>query len=104
MSGISTHILDIERGRPQAGVRVILEWRADVWKLLSEDITDANGRIAQMLPAGEPLEPGLYRLTFGIAGPFFPEIVISFKIVDASSHYHVPLLLSSYGYTTYRGS
>ena len=96
MSGISTHILDTERGRPAAGIPVILElWMAE-WRVLTENTTDANGRIAQLLPAGEPLRPGLYRLTFRTAGPFFPEVSIVFKIEDASSHYHVPLLLSSW--------
>ena len=105
MSGISTHVLDTEKGRPAQGIPVtLLEWRAGEWNLLSETVTDANGRVAQLLAAGEPLQPGLYRLTFRTAGPFFPEVSISFKISDASSHYHVPLLLSSYGYTTYRGS
>lgn len=105
MSGISTHVLDTEKGRPAQGIPVILmEWDAGEWTLLSENITDGNGRIAQLLPAGKTLQPRLYRLTFRTAGPFFPEILISFQITDVCSHYHVPLLLSSYGYTTYRGS
>ena|SRR5438105_7151664 len=105
MSGISTHVLDTEKGRPADGIPVILmEWHAGEWNLLSENITDDNGRVAQLLPIGESLQPHLYRLTFRTAGPFFPEVSIIFKVEDAASHYHVPLLLSSYGYTTYRGS
>lgn len=105
MSGISTHVLDTEYGRPAAGVPVVLmEWRAGEWNLLSEHVTDANGRIARLLPEGHPLQCGLYRLTFRTEGPFYPEIVISFHISDAASNYHVPLLMSPYGYTTYRGS
>ena len=104
MIGISTHVLDTEYGRPAAGIPVSLEQHAGEWKLLSENVTDSNGRIAQLMPAEESLQPGLYRLTFRTAGPFFPEISISFRIDDISSHHHVPLLLSPYGYTTYRGS
>lgn len=104
MSGISTHVLDTEYGRPAVGIPVSLESHSGEWKLLGEHVTDSNGRVAQLLPVGQPLQPGLYRLTFRAGGPFFPEISITFKISDASSHHHVPLLLSPYGYTTYRGS
>ena len=74
------------------------------WQLVKNGTTDSNGRVAQLLPPGEPLQIGAYRLTFRTAGAFFPEVSIVFQVVDASAHYHVPLLLSSYGYTTYRGS
>ncbi|MGI8741362.1 MAG: hydroxyisourate hydrolase [Bryobacteraceae bacterium] len=104
MSGISTHILDTEKGRPASGIPVVLERHSGAWELVSEQRSDDNGRIAQLLPAGEVLRAGLYRLTFRTAGPFFPEVSISFRVADVSSHYHVPLLLSPYGYTTYRGS
>lgn len=104
MSGISTHILDTEKGRPASGIPVMLERYSTAWETVSEIHTDDQGRVAQLLPDREPLQPGLYRLTFRTGGPFFPEVSISFRVTDTSSHYHVPLLLSPYGYTTYRGS
>ncbi len=104
MSGVSTHVLDTEKGRPVSGVPVTLQHKADEWQIISDGVTDSNGRVAQLLPQGEPLQIGLYRLTFRTGGPFFPEVAIVFQVVDVSAHYHVPLLLSSYGYTTYRGS
>lgn len=104
MSGISTHVLDTEKGQPAAGVSVTLEHHGGKWQLVSDGATDGNGRIAQLLPVGESLQTGVYRLTFRTGGPFFPEISIVFQVGDASAHYHVLLLLSSYGYTTYRGS
>ena len=104
MSGISTHVLDTEKGRPASGIPVTLEYKGGEWQVINTSLTDSNGRIAQLVPHGEPLQPGMYRLTFLTGGPFFPEISIVFHVADASAHYHVPLLLSSYGYTTYRGS
>jgi 5-hydroxyisourate hydrolase len=110
MNGISTHVLDTARGEPARGVRVLLE-RAGAdgaWSPAGEGVTDANGRIAQLLTA--PLEAGAYRLTF-FTGEYFegqqhfhPEVAVHFLVNDTSAHYHVPLLLSPYGYTTYRGS
>ncbi len=104
MSGISTHILDTEQGRPASGVSVTLECHTGEWQLVSESVTDDNGRIAQLLPHGQHLQENLYRLTFRTGGTFFPEVAIVFQVGDVATHYHVPLLLSSYGYTTYRGS
>ena len=104
MSGISTHVLDTEKGRPAVGVPVTLEHHGGKWQPVCDGTTDGNGRIAQLIPVGESLQTGVYRLTFRTGGPFFPEVSIVFQVVDASTHYHVPLLLSSYGYTTYRGS
>ena len=104
MSGISTHVLDTENGRPAPGMPVTLERQAGEWEVVSDNVTDSNGRIAQLLPHREPLQIGVYRLTFRTGGPFFPEVSIVFQVADASAQYHVPLLLSSYGYTTYRGS
>ena len=104
MSGISTHILDTERGRPATGVPVTLECHTGEWQVVSESITDDNGRVGQLLPDGQHLQQNPYRLTFRTGGPFFPEITIVFHVADVATHYHVPLLLSSYGYTTYRGS
>jgi 5-hydroxyisourate hydrolase len=92
---LSTHVLDVERGRPAGGVRVEL-WQDE---LVSAGETDADGRIAQL--AAE-LEPGVYRLLFRPDSPFFKGIGIEVALEDG--HYHVPLLVSSYSCTTYRGS
>ena len=92
---LSTHVLDVEHGRPASGVRVEL-WRDD---LLSAAETDADGRIAEL---GADLEPGIYRLLFRPQSPFFRGIGVEVELEDG--HYHVPLLVSSYGCTTYRGS
>ena len=111
MSGISTHVLDTAKGLPAAGVRVKLERQSDGgWIEAGAGSTDSNGRVAQLLADGKPLESGLYRLTFFTAEyfrgseSFYPEVTVQFEVRDASRHYHVPLLLSPYGYTTYRGS
>lgn len=114
MSPITTHILDTSRGRPAAGVAVTLERKGDKggWDLLGTGTTDADGRIRDLLPAGARLEPAIYRLTFatgayfaaqGVAG-FYPEVPVIFELAAPGEHYHVPLLLNPYGYSTYRGS
>ena len=113
MSGITTHVLDTARGRPAAGVPVTLEARSEgAWRLVGRGATDADGRLRDLLPEGSALEAGGYRLTFdagayfaasGSEG-FYAEVSVSFVVRDAAAHYHVPLLLSPYGYTTYRGS
>ena len=110
---ITTHVLDMAKGRPAAGVTVILELRqASEWSPISRGATDENGRLAT-LTEGRVIPPGTYRLTFdigayhrdqGISVPFFPEAKITFNVRDVSDHYHVPLLLSPFGYSTYRGS
>ena len=110
---ITTHVLDIARGEPAAGVTVILEMRqASDWNPVGRGTTNANGRLTT-LTEGLSLAPGIYRLTFdigtyhhdqGIAKPFFPEVKIAFNVRDTGEHYHVPLLLSPYGYSTYRGT
>src|SRR5947209_17055566 len=97
---VSTYVLNTERGRPASGVPVLLEKHSGEWLTVGEQVTDANGRIGQFA-GGEILAPGRYRLTFRTGGPFFPEVSVVFQITDAATHYHVPLLLSSYGYTTY---
>jgi 5-hydroxyisourate hydrolase len=110
---ITTHVLDIAQGRPAAGVTVILEQRgAGDWLPLGRGITDAHGRLAS-LTDGRRLDPGTYRLTFdlgnyhreqGVSEPFFPEAKIIFNVRDTGQHYHVPLLISPYGYSAYRGA
>ena len=113
MSGITTHVLDTSRGRPASGVPVVLEIRAeDGWRELARATTDDDGRVRQLLPAGASLIPGVYRLTFDLGRyfaareveGFYPEAAIVFDVRDAAQHYHVPLLLSPFGYSTYRGS
>ena len=92
---LSTHVLDVERGQPARGVRVEL-WGDD---LLGAAETDEDGRIAEL---ARDLEPGLYRLLFRPGSPFFQSVALEIDLQDG--HYHVPLLVSSYGCTTYRGS
>jgi 5-hydroxyisourate hydrolase len=113
MSGISTHVLDISLGRPAAGVKVTLELSDnDGWTELSTRTTDSDGRIKQMLPPEMALRPGDYRLSFrtlayflarGVQG-LYPVVQITFTVTDNASHFHIPLLLTANGYSTYRGS
>jgi 5-hydroxyisourate hydrolase/2-oxo-4-hydroxy-4-carboxy-5-ureidoimidazoline decarboxylase len=110
---ITTHVLDTSRGCPGAGMRVVLEIRnRDAWSRVGQGTTDANGRLTT-LTGNQPMIAGDYRLTFdtggylrarGAADAFFPDVTITFTVADASQHFHVPLLLSPFGYSTYRGS
>jgi 5-hydroxyisourate hydrolase len=106
---ISTHILDTTTGEPARGVSVRLERRdADGWRTVAEGTTDDDGRLTCRL-AAQVWRPGGYRLFFDVEpylgdGAFFPEVTIAFRVHDLERNYHVPLLLSRYGYTTYRGS
>ncbi len=103
MAGITTHVLDTAKGKPAVGVRVTL-LRDDT--LLFDGITDGDGR-ARVLDA-DRVTQGEYRIRFDTGsynpGGFFPEATIVFRIDDVAQHYHVPLLLSPFGYSTYRGS
>ena len=104
---ISTHVLDAALGRPAAGVAVRLE---DPSGATVEAVTDADGRVTSL--ASEQLATGDYRLRFDTGAyfasagreTFYPEVVVAFTIADAAQHYHVPLLLSPFAYSTYRGS
>jgi 5-hydroxyisourate hydrolase len=112
-SPITTHVLDMSRGMPAAGVRVTLdhESKPGVWTRVGQGATDSDGRLRTLLAAGG-LNVGAYRITFdtgayfGAQGvkTFWGDIVVEFVIADASAHHHVPLLVSPYGYSTYRGS
>ena len=105
MSGITTHVLDTSRGRPAAGVPVVLERAVDSrWEPVGRGTTDADGRVGDLLSARP--EDGRYRLTFdtGAYSRFYPEVSVTFVVEDGDEHYHVPLLLSPFGYSTYRGS
>ena len=113
MSGITTHVLDTSRGQPAVGVAVTLEFEGDSgWQQIGRGVTDADGRARDLLPAAYTLAAGVYRLTFQTEAyfaaqkieAFYREIVIVFTIRDPAQHYHVPLLLSPFGYSTYRGS
>jgi hydroxyisourate hydrolase len=109
---ITTHVLDTARGCPAAGVHVRLERSDDdAWTATGEGATDANGRLTT-LTQGQSVAAGTYRLTFdtgryhrahGVT-PFFPDVQITFVVDDERGHYHVPLLLSPFGFSTYRGS
>ena len=112
MSAISTHVLDISTGRPAAGMPVTLEKQAgNDWQKAGQDVTDQNGRIPDLL-SGSKLAAGTYRLIFDTAAYFtarnqaffYPQVQVTFTVSDAGQHYHVPLLLSPFGYSTYRGS
>jgi 5-hydroxyisourate hydrolase len=113
MSAITTHVLDLKSGLPARAVAVRLEiHRADRWTPLGDRVTDEDGRVRDFIAQGARVDSGLYRLTFrtgdyfraqGTAA-FHPEVVVSFEISDPARHHHVPLLISPFGYTTYRGS
>ena len=113
MPGISTHVLDTRLGRPAAGIRVQLEQRdRDAWRVVGSGETNGDGRVPNLLPDGVVVAPGEYRLTFETRQYFalsssptlYPSISIVFEATAGQPHYHVPLLLSPFGYTTYRGS
>jgi 5-hydroxyisourate hydrolase len=97
MATLSTHILDTASGRPASGVAVSLERDGAV---IARGVTDADGRIAQL--AGQ-LEPGRYRLVFELEGRFFRRVALDIEI-GSDSTYHVPLLVTPFGLTSYRGS
>ena len=112
-SPITTHVLDTAGGRPAAGIAVRLEAAAadGRFRRVGEGRTDNDGRVTDLLPPGT-VEPGLYRLVFAVGdhlratagGGFYEEVPIVFRVDDPEQHYHVPLLLNPYGYSTYRGS
>lgn len=114
MTRISTHVLDTAKGQPATDVPVRLERRnaSGIWRLLAAARTDQDGRCAQLLPEKEALTPGLYRLGFETATYFaarklnglYPLVEITFQVRDGEQHFHIPLLLSPNGFTTYRGS
>jgi 5-hydroxyisourate hydrolase len=113
MSQITTHVLDISIGRPASGVPVMLEMEkaGGGWKELNRGVTDGDGRLGDLIAPGS-LKEGTYRLTFDTRAYFsgrkmealYPQVSIVFEVRRASEHYHIPLLLSPYSYSTYRGS
>ena len=109
MSAVTTHVLDTARGRPAAGVRVRLEQDAG-GGVVASATTDDDGRVRHLGP--DRVEPGTYRLVFDTAdyfsrtgqSCFFPEVSLSFVVADPDRHLHVPVLMSPFAYSTYRGS
>jgi 5-hydroxyisourate hydrolase len=109
---LSTHVLDTTAGRPAVEVAVHCERReGDAWRPIAHRRTDADGRVADLVPRGE-LTAGVHRLTFATGDwsaasgtpTFYPEVVVVFEVTEPGEHHHVPLLLSPFGYSTYRGS
>jgi 5-hydroxyisourate hydrolase len=104
---LSTHVLDAARGRPAAGVPVRLERRADDgWAPVAHGVTDDDGRLSNWV---SDLAAGVHRLVFDTGAylgeaAFYPEVVVTFTITEPAEHHHVPLLLSPFAYSTYRGS
>ena len=111
---ISTHVLDTSFGAPAAGVVVTLERMESNNRTItiSQGVTDADGRVAALAPNDGSVTVGVFRLTFHVADyfaatqrtSFYPEISVNFIVGHETQHYHVPLLLSPFGYSTYRGS
>ena len=108
---VSTHVLDVMRGSPAAGIEATLSRReaGGGWKVVGTAVTDGEGRVRQM--SEEELDPGEYRLEFstrpyfdrsGLTA-FYPEVSVVFNLDEAGGHLHIPLLLSQFGYTTYKG-
>ena len=114
MNRVSTHVLDIAQGKPAQDVPVRLERRepGGDWVQMHSSHTDADGRCAQLLEGDDDLRAGLYRLVFDTASyqlaqhatSFYPIVEITFQVREGESQFHIPLLLSPHGYTTYRGS
>ena len=109
MSTITTHVLDTSLGKPAQGIRIELEYGGAI---VGSGVTDADGRARDLVPKSATLDAGDYRLTFLVGEyfskanreSFYTQIVVSFRIGGRDEHYHVPLLLSPFGYSTYRGS
>ena len=112
MSGITSHVLDTSRGKPAEGItiRLEIEGSEDQWETLKECVTDSDGRVADM--ADDSFDVGHYRVCFLVDDyflrqqqqAFYRVVRIEFKVDDPKQHYHVPLLLNPFGYSTYRGS
>jgi 5-hydroxyisourate hydrolase / 2-oxo-4-hydroxy-4-carboxy-5-ureidoimidazoline decarboxylase len=112
MSQVTTHVLDVSAGKPGRDISVRLMNKVDKgWQTLAQGITNADGRISDLLPQGKILSPGIYKIVFETGNyfsdhklkTFYPSVEILFSVFD-DAHYHVPLLLSPFGYSTYRGS
>lgn len=113
MSQITTHVIDTSRGRPAWGVAVVLyEQIAHEWFEISNGITNNDGRLFNLLHEDVELSPGIYKLSFDIklyfsardVKTFYPMVEVIFDLKTSGGHYHIPLLISPFGYSTYRGS
>ena len=113
MSGITTHVLDTAMGKPGIGIEVLLEIKkGNEWSQLSGGQTNNDGRVPELIPKGHAIAVGTYRISFKVANyfaaqkrdTFYPSADIVFEVKDATQHYHVPLLVSPFSYSTYRGS
>lgn len=113
MSQITTHVLDTTRGLPAQGLAISLyQQSGDNWQALANGVTNSDGRIAGLLEQGRVLPAGTYRMHFATKGyfeanneqGFYPYVDIVFELDGSDSHYHIPLLLTAFGYSTYRGS
>jgi 5-hydroxyisourate hydrolase len=114
MTRVSTHVLDTSLGRPAKDMAVRLERHehSGEWKMMASARTDQDGRCSELVANGEALAPGVYRITFDTGGyytaqaahAFYPMVQVTFSVRDGETHFHIPLLLSPHGYTTYRGS
>ena len=113
MSQITTHVLDTSNGMPAQGIRITLQFLdgSGYWQNIAEGVTNEDGRISDLLDDNSQIGKGVYRLIFETGsyfnemdtGTFYPYVPVVFEIAD-DGHYHVPLLLNPYGYSTYRGS
>jgi len=105
MNRLSTHVLDTSSGKPANGVPVYL-YQGD--REINAGVTDSDGRCQNLLPDGQTLSAGVYCIVFDVTalfpGGLYPEVAVSFKVSAEAMHYHIPLLISPFGYTTYRGS
>jgi 5-hydroxyisourate hydrolase len=112
MSGITSHVLDTSRGVPAEGIPIVLEFQNESgdWESVSQDTTDSDGRVQDL--TGGSSRVGHYRISFLVSDyfaklnveSFYPVIRIEFSLTDNNQHYHVPVLLNPFGYSTYRGS
>lgn len=110
---LSVHVLNLQDGLPSPGVKVVLEKKDGAkWDALNTGVTNEQGRIPALYPADKALEKGTYRVTFETGEwfashkmkTFFPEVPVIFEVDGAVAHYHIPLLLSPFGFSTYRGN
>ncbi|EWM27800.1 transthyretin family protein [Nannochloropsis gaditana] len=119
-SPITSHVLDTTLGKPAQGMPLRLEQQGEhgigngnaTWTLLGEGLTNADGRVEDLLPSSHTLSPGIYKITFDVAvyfraintKSFYPSVTIEFEVERPEEHYHVPLLINPFAYSTYRGS
>ena len=110
---LSVHVLNTQTGKPSEGVKVDLEQQqGGQWVTLASKTTDKDGRIGAFYPQGKNFTAGVYRVTFHTGEffqrqhqtTFFPDVPVNFQVTNTQEHYHIPLLLSQYGFSTYRGS